>query len=515
MKNFNYYQIVLFIIILLKVSNCANKYENEREKVEKSLPREKRVIQAASSAFAAYKIVKEVFEEARNAYKCLKQGGKDCLEKIIDSFLNDDDQVLKNFDKVFDKLDKISNQLSTELKCEFLEQEYNNIWKLISRILKKVKIFINNRNNKNLKKDLQNLCRDHSEGIDKIHSLIENYLEEKKLIKISLNCYKYNFDELEEFHYITLTMILQFMIVSSNCENLFNYNEFDYNKYWHETENYLNYYKDYFFPLQFLKDSEHNGFSQSVKRILITDQEAQKIVEHLNKAYSYFDWSVIIYDKAFESKNFLSYKQISNNSLCGSKIFSEDVKLFGTDRDAIALVSYCYTKELENENIKIELYKNNPRMSTIETVKMNKNLNYVLTVKIPQCTYNYYTPEYFFYLEINRYKLPFGSVEWVNCEYNKIRFLDFYGSYKSESFLTEITEICDNNRYGVFGFISNVLNNQLLDKKFCEKKSMKIFASNMVIGSSMSKPKTTSQSFSLPENEVESNLNFKQGKYLC
>ncbi len=60
MKNFNYYQIVLFIIILLKVSNCANKYENEREKVEKSLPREKRVIQAASSAFAAYKIVKEV-----------------------------------------------------------------------------------------------------------------------------------------------------------------------------------------------------------------------------------------------------------------------------------------------------------------------------------------------------------------------------------------------------------------------------------------------------------------------
>ena len=120
MKNFNYYRIVLFIIILLKVSNCANKYENERGKDEKSLHREKRVIQAASSAFAAYKIVKEVFEEARNAYKCLKNGGKDCFEKVIDSFLNDDDRVLKNFDRVFDKLDKISNQLSTELKCEFL-----------------------------------------------------------------------------------------------------------------------------------------------------------------------------------------------------------------------------------------------------------------------------------------------------------------------------------------------------------------------------------------------------------
>ena len=115
---------------------------------------------------------------------------------------------------------------------------------LIIRILRQIKPFINDRNNKNLKKNLQGLCRDYSEGIDKIHSLIENYLDDKKLIKIAFNCYKYNFNELEDFHYKTLTMILQFMIISSNCEQLFNYNKFDYNLFWHETENYLNYYKN-------------------------------------------------------------------------------------------------------------------------------------------------------------------------------------------------------------------------------------------------------------------------------
>ena len=120
---------------------------------------------------------------------------------------------------------------------------------IITRLKKKDDKNPNDKNpNEDIaKKSLQNLCRDNTEGIGKILSLIENYLKEEQLIKISKNCYKYNFDKLEDFHYETLTMILQFMIVGSNCEQLFNYNKFDYNLFWHETENYLNYYKDFFF----------------------------------------------------------------------------------------------------------------------------------------------------------------------------------------------------------------------------------------------------------------------------
>jgi hypothetical protein len=497
MKMFKCFQISLFILILFENFNCVE--ENNKKYSEKIFLREKR--NPVLTAFTGYKLLKEMFEEARNAYKCLnnkngiQQGAQICFQKIKDSFSNDDNQSVEYFDKVFDKLDKISNQLSTELKCEFLEQEYNNIWQLISRILKKIKILINDLNDKIHKKYLQSLCRDHSEGIDKIYSLIENYLDEKKLIKIALNCYNYNFDALTEFHYKTLTMILQFMIVSSNCEQLFNYNKFDYNKFWHETENYLNYYKDYLFPLQFSQDSGYNGLKQVAKRILKENQKAQKTVEQLNKDYSFFDWSVLVYDKRFESNDYISYKQISNDPLCGSIIY-DDAKLFGTDRDAKALVSYCYTKELENENIKIELYSDNPKSSTIETAKVNKNLNYVLTFKIPHCKYNYLAG-FGGNLELEREKFSFGSVEWVNCDKNEIRFFDFYGSYKSESILNKIKNSFDS-----------------LLMPYIHREIIKIFAANIGTKSSMSKskPKTTLQSFSLPEYEVESDLNFKQGK---
>jgi hypothetical protein len=502
MKSFKYYQIVLFILILLKISNCADEYKNKGED-GKNLVREQKAIHGAifvantKQAYAYYKELKELFKDARNAYKCYQQGTKDCFNKIHDSFTkNDNYEVLKSFDKVFDKLDKISNELSTEFNCEFLEQEYNNIWQLIIRILRQIKPFINDRNNKNLKKNLQGLCRDYSEGIDKIHSLIENYLDDKKLIKIAFNCYKYNFNELEDFHYKTLTMILQFMIISSNCEQLFNYNEFDYNKFWHEIENHLTYYKDYIFPLQFSQDSGYNGLNQSVTRILKENKNAKKAVEQLNKAYGYFDWSVIIFDKKFESYGFISYIQISNNSLCGSIIY-DDLKLFGIDRDAKALVSYCYTKDLENENIKIELYENNPKMSTIETAKINNNLNYVLTVIIPICNYNYYIGD-FINLEKNRNTFPFGSVESVNCEKDKIRFFDFFGTYKSESIRLKL-----KTPDIIFNYKANIN----------YKVGMKIFVANIPTKLLMSKPKLTSQSFSLPENEFEakSNVKIKKG----
>jgi hypothetical protein len=135
MKIFKFYQISLFILILLENSNCVE--ENNKKDREKRNP--------ALVAFSGYKILKELFEEGRNAIKCLynkngvEQALKECGERIKDSFLNDDDQFDKKFDRIFDQLDKISNQFSTELKCEFLEQEYNNIWQLISRILKKNK----------------------------------------------------------------------------------------------------------------------------------------------------------------------------------------------------------------------------------------------------------------------------------------------------------------------------------------------------------------------------------------
>lgn len=156
MKMLKCYQISLFILILLKNSNCVK--ENNKKDSEKISLREKRI--PVLAAFNGYKLVREMFEEARNAYKCLynkngiQQGAQICIQKLIDSFSNDDDQAVEYFDKVFDKLDKISNQFSTELKCEFLEQEYNNIWQLISRILKKIKILINVRNDKIHKKYL-------------------------------------------------------------------------------------------------------------------------------------------------------------------------------------------------------------------------------------------------------------------------------------------------------------------------------------------------------------------------
>jgi len=282
------------------------------------------------------------------------------------------------------------------------------------------------------------------------------------------------------------------MIVSSNCEQLFNYNKFDYNKFWHETENYLNYFKDYLFPLQFSQDSEYNGLKQVAEQILKKNQKAQKTVEKLNKDYGFFEWSVLVYDKRFESNDFISYKQISNDSICGSIIF-DNVKLFGTDRDAKALVSYC-TKEFENENINLEVYYDNPKKSTIETAKINKNLNYVLTVKIPKCSHNYYAG-FGLHLEFERNKFPFGSVEWVNCDQNKIRFFDFNGSYKSESI-----------------FNKDIIFTDLFTNYHFQQEIIKIFAVNMKTKPSMSKPKTTLQSFSLPENELISDLKFKQGK---
>ncbi len=195
---------------------------------------------------------------------------------------------------------------------------------------------------------------------------------------------------------------------------------------------------------------------------------------------------------------------ISNDSLCGSIIY-DDVKLFGTDREAKALVSYCYTKESENENINFEVYNDNPKKSTIETTKINKNLNYVLTVKIPKCSYNYFGARHGFglHLQYQRKKFPFGSVEWVNCDQNKIRFFDFNGSYESESILNNIDFFSD--------FLFYLL--PLKDYSYLfETEIIKIFAVNMKTKPSMSKPKTTLQSFSLPENELKSDLKFKQGK---
>ncbi len=309
MKSLKFYELLLFILIAL---NCVDEYENKKE--EKSMLHQKRYFQVVVKAKKAYDFFIEVragFCKAGNAYKCLKMGVGKCMGKVKDSFFltnhdeivnnfdrvfNNFDKIFENFDKVFDKLDKLSNQFSTELKCEFIEQKYIDINEKINRIRKELKIFLNDKNpNEDIaKKSLQNLCRDNTEGIGKILSLIENYLKEEQLIKIAKNCYKYNFDKLEDFHYETLTMILQFMIVGSNCEQLFNYNKFDYNLFWHETENYLNYYKDFFFPIVFSRDSGYNGLNQTVKRIFKENKENfKKTVEQLNKDYNFFDWTYL------------------------------------------------------------------------------------------------------------------------------------------------------------------------------------------------------------------------------
>jgi hypothetical protein len=317
MKSLNYYEVTIFILVLLKISNCVENYKNEEE----SFFRGKRaispgtIIEIASKAFSTFKTVKDVFREACVAYKCLRMGKDKCLIKIKDSLFKPEQN---NFGKVFDKLDNLSNQFSTELKCEFIGQEYNEIWKKINRILKRIKTFLNVPNDKIAKKSLQDLCRDNSQGIDMIHSLIEDFLEEKKLAKIALNCHNYKSDKLEGFHYDTLTMILQFMIISSNCEQLFNYNKFDYEKFWYETESYLTYYKEYSFPLKFTQDLGYNGLNEVVKR-KYKENGAKKAVEQLNKEYSYFDWtffewSTILFADNMAIRPFMSRPKITSQS---------------------------------------------------------------------------------------------------------------------------------------------------------------------------------------------------------
>ena len=41
------------------------------------------------------------------------------------------------------------------------------------------------------------------------------------------------------------------------------------------------------------------------------------------------------------------------------------------------------------------------------------------------------------HLENERKKFHFGTVEWINCDQSEIRYFDFYGSYKSESFFNK------------------------------------------------------------------------------
>ena len=107
MKMFKCFQISLFILILFENFNCVE--ENNKKYSEKIFLREKR--NPVLTALTGYKLLKVMFEEARNAYKCLnnkkQQGAQICFQKIKDSFSNDDNQSVEYFDKVFDKLDKI------------------------------------------------------------------------------------------------------------------------------------------------------------------------------------------------------------------------------------------------------------------------------------------------------------------------------------------------------------------------------------------------------------------------
>ena len=77
-----------------------------------------------------------------------------------------------------------------------------------------------------------------------------------------------------------------------------------------------------------------------------------------------------------------------------------------------------------------------------------------------------------------------------------MRFFDFFGTYKSESIRLKLTP--------------DIIFNKLHDRN---KVGMKIFVANIPTKLLMSKPKLTSQSFSLPENEFEakSNVKIKKG----
>ena len=193
----------------------------------------------------------------------------------------------EKLDEVLEKLVGIGSSIECQSQRTFLRTLNNKIGKL--RGLRS-QAEINGW--EIVESSMKNLCKDHTEGINKIYSDFEQfYFNQSEMTDYAKNCAKYDLKFLDTL----LASALSVELLIASCQQAVGSTTFNFQRFNKQLGGFDHYYRDYYLIKQFEDETGEFGLNQAVKRILDKARNAEDAVKTLSNKYHFFDWDVIYY----------------------------------------------------------------------------------------------------------------------------------------------------------------------------------------------------------------------------
>lgn len=273
----------------------------------------------------------------------------------------DRSKMLKQLEDITQKL----INLDSIVKCEFLKQKYENIVLKLQRLLNDFKSFHQTNFKNESREQIKMVCKDPSEGINKIYSLFQSIFKETEVEKYMRSCAHFQSDHLNNWSIEIIHISFIFLLTVKGCEEAFDRKtEFNGTQFINEVKQNIEYYEK-INMIWFVKDNGNYGLENTVKEILDRGNSAQITANVLHKMFSYFTWDVFFYPSHITSYENHALRSRNDSVLCGSKFYLRSLK-----HSRNAFIAWC-TIELSKYSKLEQWLPNNEKFKNIDPIKQN------------------------------------------------------------------------------------------------------------------------------------------------
>ncbi len=298
------------------------------------------LIQEALDYFTGLKILKDFLGMGKLIYK---------IQDYLFSSETEENEEIIRLNKKLDEISFDMKDLKSTVKCSFSEQNYrNDLYVKSKRLLDLIKAYSDQDHKLTAKIQIADVCRDNTEGIDKILASLRFYMELDEVSKVFKQCCHYKSDCINEWYYKIKRFSLLFIYLVRGCENAASLKtDFDYDLFLEEIEKSTEYYTKNFLLSQFVNDEEEFGLKNTVITNFKKNYNANQTAEILKRNYEFFDWKIIHFKDFTRKRNLIS----SDNKYCGSYV-TED---FAGIKKKLLLVSWCIKSLVTSSNYNLEI----------------------------------------------------------------------------------------------------------------------------------------------------------------